>query len=73
MTVATPRTGGSPFGLAAADRERLEQRLVEGVRRARRSREAVLVAVTVPVAGDVDPTAVVAASRRAGGPWWVLE
>ena len=73
MTVASPRTGGSPFGLAAADRERLAGRLVEGVRRARRTGEAVLVAVTVPVAGDVDPTAVVAASRGAGEPWWVLE
>ncbi|MDQ3676727.1 MAG: isochorismate synthase, partial [Actinomycetota bacterium] len=67
------RAEGSPFSIAAADRERLEKRLVEAVRRARRGREAVLVAVTVPVAGDVDPTAVVAASRGAGEPWWVLE
>jgi salicylate biosynthesis isochorismate synthase/menaquinone-specific isochorismate synthase len=73
VTVATPRTGGSPFGLAAADRERLEKRLVEAVRRAGRGRDAVLVAVTVPVAGDLDPTAIIAASRRAGEPWWVLE
>jgi len=73
MTVAAPRTGGSAFGLAAGDRERLAGRLAEGVRRARRSGKAVLVAVTVPVAGDVDPTAVVATSRSAGEPWWVLE
>jgi len=73
VTVAAPRTGGAHFGLAAGDRERLEKRLVEAVRRARRAHEAVLVAVTVPVAGDLDPTAVVAASRRAGDPWWVLE
>ena len=73
MTVAAPRTGGSAFGLAAGDRERLAGRLAEGVRRAQRSGKAVLVAVTVPAAGDVDPTAVVATSRSAGEPWWVLE
>jgi isochorismate synthase len=70
MTFITARGGG--FGLAAAERERLARRLAEAVRRARRHGEA-LAAITVPVGSDVDPSAVVAASRRVGEPWFCFE
>jgi salicylate biosynthesis isochorismate synthase/menaquinone-specific isochorismate synthase len=43
------------------------------VRRARALGREVAVALTVPVAGDVDPTPVVCASRRPGEPWFCFE
>jgi isochorismate synthase len=43
------------------------------VRRARRTGREVLLAFTVPVAPDVDPSATVFASRRAGEPWFCFE
>lgn len=70
MSLVSARGGG--FGLGAGERERLQRRLGEAVRRARRRGEA-LAAITVPVAADVDPSAVVAASRRAGEPWFCFE
>ncbi|HEU4974069.1 MAG TPA: isochorismate synthase [Baekduia sp.] len=70
MTSVTARGGG--FELGAADRERLQRRLAEAVRRARRRGEA-LAAITVAVEADVDPSAVVAASRRPGEPWFCFE
>ncbi|WP_205698469.1 isochorismate synthase MenF [Conexibacter sp. SYSU D00693] len=67
------RTGQAPaFALRRADRERLARHVERALRRARR-RGAALAAVTVPVAGDVDPSAVVAASRRPGEPWFCFE
>ena len=67
-------TSPGPFALSAAQLERLEARLHRAVRRARRGRTGeVLATFTVAVPGATDPTAVVAASRRAGEPWFVLE
>ncbi|MEA2288209.1 MAG: menaquinone-specific isochorismate synthase [Solirubrobacteraceae bacterium] len=60
------------FALGAPERERLRARTAEAVRRARRHGEA-LAAITVTVASDVDPTAVAAASRRAGEAWFSFE
>jgi isochorismate synthase len=51
----------------------LRARVERAVRRARRSGREVLVAVTVPVAPTVDPSAVVCASRRPGEPWFCFE
>ena len=74
--------GGAPpahlgtFGLDAAERRRLRERLEQAVKRARRAGGAgrgVLAALTVPVGHDVDPAAVVLASRRAGEPWFCIE
>jgi isochorismate synthase len=66
----TGQRGG--FSLTEADRARLERHAAEAVRRARRSGEA-LASLTVVLPGDVDPTAVAAASRRPGEAWFALE
>src|SRR3954454_3067229 len=58
--------------LRAEDRERLRSRAVEAVRRARRRGEA-LAAMTVPLPAGADPTAITAASRRPGEPWFTYE
>jgi salicylate biosynthesis isochorismate synthase/menaquinone-specific isochorismate synthase len=63
----------APFALGAGARGHLERRLSEGVRRSRRAGSGTLVTLSVRVAGEVDPTAVVCASRRAQEPWFVLE
>ncbi len=75
---ATPGSPGADgaFALGAGDRERLRKRLEQAVKRARRAGGdggGVLAALTVPVARDVDPSAVVFASRRTGEPWFCLE
>jgi salicylate biosynthesis isochorismate synthase len=67
--VATPASGWLDARAAA----RLEQRLEAGLRRARRSGSRVLASVTAVCEGEVDPTAVVAASRRTGESWFCLE
>src|SRR3954471_5783632 len=64
-------TGGR-FALASADRERLRARAAAAVRRARRRGEA-LAAVTVALPAGADPTAITAASRRPGEPWFTYE
>ena len=65
---------GSPFTLAPADRDRLARHLSAASRRARRrSGAAVLAAVSVRVDRSVDPAGTVAASRRGGEPWFVME
>ena len=76
--MATLRGASSPgaFALGDGDRRRLRKRLEQAVSRARRGRrgaEGVLAAVTVPVAYDVDPSAVLFASRRPGEPWFCTE
>jgi salicylate biosynthesis isochorismate synthase len=73
-SVGTETRGASPFALSAGDRARLRKRLERAVRRARRrGSEGILAAVTVAVAHDVDPSAVVMASRRAGESWFCTE
>ena len=70
VPVAPPATAA--FALRPADRRRLRKRFEQAVKRARRA-GGVLAAVTVPVAHDIDPAAVVFASRRAGEPWFCTE
>jgi salicylate biosynthesis isochorismate synthase/menaquinone-specific isochorismate synthase len=53
--------------------DRLGSRLEDGLRRARREGQPQLLSCTAPAPGGVDPTAVVAASRRAGEPWFCFE
>jgi len=60
-------TASGGFVLSAADRARLVRRTTDAVRRARRHGEA-LAAITVPLEAGVDPSAVVAASRRVSEP-----
>jgi isochorismate synthase len=61
------------FALAGEDYERLADHLDLALRRARRSGRAVLGSITVPLAAGIDPSAVVASSRRPGEPWFCLE
>ncbi|HTA98798.1 MAG TPA: isochorismate synthase [Solirubrobacteraceae bacterium] len=63
----------SPFTLGEPDRERLGARLDLALQRARRSGQATLATITCALAKDVDPSAVVCASRRAEEPWFVFE
>lgn len=63
----------SPFALSDSDRERLRARLELALQRARRSGRQTLATMTCPLGGDVDPVAVVCASRRAGEPWFAFE
>src|SRR3954462_794703 len=60
------------FSLTAAHRARLQRRATQALPRAGRHGEA-LAAITVAVDPATDPTAVAAASRRPGEPWFVLE
>ncbi|HWI06383.1 MAG TPA: isochorismate synthase, partial [Solirubrobacteraceae bacterium] len=76
--MATLRGASSPgaFALGDGDRKRLRERLEQAVRRARRARgggDGVLAALTVAVGHDVDPSAVVFASRQPGEPWFCME
>jgi isochorismate synthase len=59
--------------LAPDDRERLQVRAGEAVRRARAAGRPVLAAITLPAAPGTDPTAVACASRRAGERWFCWE
>jgi isochorismate synthase len=70
--VALTTAAGTPFALAAADRERLARHVARAVKRARRHGEG-LAAVSVALDPRTDPTAVVIASRRGEEPWFVLE
>ncbi len=63
----------SPFALTQADRERVAARVELAVRRARRSGTQTLATVSVALPSEVDPSAVVCASRRAGERWFVFE
>jgi salicylate biosynthesis isochorismate synthase len=65
--------GHHSFSLSVEERERLAARLVLAVRRARRSGGEVLATISVALDPDVDPSAVVCASRRAGERWFVFE
>jgi isochorismate synthase len=65
--------GRRTFALSAGDRARLSARLALAVRRARRAGEGVLATISLALARDVDPSAVVCASRRPGERWFVFE
>jgi salicylate biosynthesis isochorismate synthase/menaquinone-specific isochorismate synthase len=64
---------GRPFELTHEDDRRLAERLGAAVARARRTGRQTLATLSLQLPGDVDPTAVVCASRRAGEHWFVLE
>jgi isochorismate synthase len=70
--MAGPITTAGGLVLRPDDRDRLRARAAEAVRRARRHGEA-LAAITVALPGGADPTAIAAASRRAGEPWFSFE
>ena len=59
--------------LDAAARARLSDRAREGQRRATATGEPQLISVSCSVPEDVDPSAVVAAARVAGEPWFCFE
>jgi salicylate biosynthesis isochorismate synthase/menaquinone-specific isochorismate synthase len=63
----------NPFALSHGDRERLLARLDLAVKRARRSGEETLATIVLGLAAEVDPSAVVCASRREGEAWFVFE
>jgi salicylate biosynthesis isochorismate synthase len=63
----------SPFALTDADRGRLAERLRRAVHRSRRHGAQTLAVISVALADDVDPSAVVCASRRAGERWFAFE
>jgi isochorismate synthase len=62
-----------PFTLTESDSERLRARLELALQRARRSGRPTLATITCALPNDVDPAAVVCASRRDGEPWFVFE
>jgi salicylate biosynthesis isochorismate synthase len=66
-------TAAQPFTLGEQDRARLASRLARAVGRARRRGGAVLATISLPMAGEIDPSAVVCASRRPGERWFVFE
>ncbi|HEY2439583.1 MAG TPA: isochorismate synthase [Solirubrobacteraceae bacterium] len=70
---ATPGTDRVRPWLDAASQRRLELRLQVAGRRPRAAGAPALVSVTARVDGDVDPSAVVAASRRPDEPWFCFE
>lgn len=63
----------APHWLDAEGHARLERRVEAALRRARGSGVPVAVSLSVELGRSVDPTAVVAASRRAGEHWFSLE
>jgi salicylate biosynthesis isochorismate synthase len=65
---------GAPSAwLDAAAVERLTAQIARALARARATGGPVIASITVPLGGDVDPTAVVCASRRPGEHWFCLE
>jgi isochorismate synthase len=70
-------TGFSPadgrFSLGPADRDRLAERLKVALRSARRGGGAALATISVRVSAQVDPSAVVCASRRPDEQWFAFE
>jgi salicylate biosynthesis isochorismate synthase len=73
FTESTKKAARSPFALAERNRERLLKRLQLAVKRARRSGEQTLATIGLALPPEVDPSAVVCASRRAGEAWFVFE
>src|SRR3954467_7414976 len=70
--MAGPITAPGRLALRPDDRERLRGRAAEAGRRARGHGEA-LAAITLRLPRGADPTAIAAASRRAGEPWFSFE
>jgi salicylate biosynthesis isochorismate synthase len=64
---------GSPFTLTDVEQERLGERLALALRRARSGGRATLASMSVALTQEVDPAAVVCASRRDGEPWMLFE
>jgi isochorismate synthase len=63
----------SPFALSDGDRERLFARLDLAVERARRCGGETLATIALGLPAELDPSAVVCASRREGEAWFVFE
>jgi isochorismate synthase len=70
---APARTTDHGLALYGAARAELLVRCERAVRRARRRGRSVLAGLTVRVDPDIDPSAVVFASRRAGDDWFCFE
>jgi salicylate biosynthesis isochorismate synthase/menaquinone-specific isochorismate synthase len=70
-----PELAADPLGAFAdeATRGRLAAHLALALARARRSGQEVLSAFSLPLAREVDPSAVVCGARRAGEPWFCFE
>jgi hypothetical protein len=66
-------TATGPFGLHAATRTRVLDRLEQAVRRARSEGGEVLAATTIRAGERLDPTAIACAARRPGERWFCLE
>jgi isochorismate synthase len=64
---------GSPFTLTDVEQERLAGRLAQAIGRARSSGRATLASMSVALPPEVDPSAVVCASRREDEPWLLFE
>ena len=62
-----------PFSLAPPERWALGARATQAVRRARAGAGEALASLTIPLRTPVDPSAVVAAARRPGEPWFCFE
>jgi isochorismate synthase len=71
--VTALRTSPGPRWLDARARQRLHRHLEAALRRARSSGAPALASVTSAVDAKTDPTALAAASRRPGEPWFCLE
>ena len=67
------RTSRAAFALTAAQQAELHARAERAIRAARRDGEMTPAALTVALAGDADPSAIVLASRAAGEPWHCWE
>jgi len=68
------RTGSrSPFSLSRADRDRLAERLKVALRRSRRAGEEALATISLALPPEIDPSAVICASRREGERWFAFE
>ncbi len=72
MPLTIDSAAGS-LALDAGSRLVLERRLGEALQRARATGGEVLAAVTLRADAGTDPTAVAAASRRPGEPWFAME
>ncbi|HEX4107667.1 MAG TPA: isochorismate synthase [Solirubrobacteraceae bacterium] len=73
MPAATRLDPSPRLSLSERDESRLRERLEHALARARRSGRRVLAALTVTLPGDVDPVAVVCASRQDGETWQLFE